>query len=106
MRAVITIALLFFSTFASAGLTKHCGEVQRMRTWVNGSDTYGVRVEFKANPQRCLGGFYMKQTGNNRELVYATILAAKMANQAICFQVNDENADIGNMCRINYVYHP
>ncbi|GAB1624097.1 hypothetical protein AAOGI_41470 [Agarivorans albus] len=100
--STIVLSLMTLNAFA---VTNHCGEIKRLRTWVNGSDTYGVWVEFKANPQRCPGGFYMPQTGNNRDLVYSTVLASKMANQKICFQVHDAYGDISNRCKINYVFH-
>ena len=57
-----------------------------MRICVNGSDTYGVWVAFKANSSSCAGGFYLPQKGDNRDMVYSTALSAKMANQKICFQ--------------------
>lgn len=105
MKKVLTVLLLIISSNAFA-VASHCGDIQRMRTWVNGSDTYGVWVEFKKNPSSCAGGFYLPQTGNNRDMVYSTALAAKMANQKICFQVHDSYGDISKRCKINYIYHP
>lgn len=51
------IALLSFlvSSTAMAGIANYCGEIKRLRTWVNGGDTYGVWVEYKANPAPCSG---------------------------------------------------
>jgi hypothetical protein len=90
-----------------AAWENHCGDIKRIRTWVNGSDTYGVWVEFTANPPSCAGGLYLPQTGNNRDMVYSTALSAKMANQKICFQFNNSpESKISNRCRVNYIYHP
>jgi len=80
----LIFAIVASNVFAGAN---HCGDVQRMRTWANGSDTYGVWVEYKTNPQQCAGGFYLQHDVSNKELVYSTLLAAKMANQRICIQV-------------------
>ncbi|QDO85849.1 hypothetical protein FM037_24545 [Shewanella psychropiezotolerans] len=37
----------------------HCGDIQRLRVWAGGSDTYGIWVEYKTNPSQCAGGFYI-----------------------------------------------
>jgi hypothetical protein len=48
----------------------HCGDIKTIRTWVDGSDMYGVWVEFTANPPSCAGGLYLPQTGKNRDIWY------------------------------------
>ena len=92
------------SGFSFGANANYCGEVQRTRVWANGSDTYGIWIEYKNNPESCSGGFYIKNSATNKQYVYSTVLAAKAASQEICIQVNIGN-EIGNRCQLNYVMH-
>lgn len=101
---VITIALAA-PLYAVESLGIACGEIQRLRTWASGSDTYGIWVEYKSNPQNCEGGFYVPHNSSNRELVFSMALAAKASNQKMCIQIGDLSSNIGNRCVINYIMH-
>lgn len=105
MKIISLLLMLIISSAALAQNSMHCGEVQRMRVWANGSDLYGVWVEYKTNPQSCPGGFYMLHNANNKDLVYSLILSAKAQNERICIQTYDPNMN-GNRCQLNYVMHP
>ena len=104
MKKSLIILLIIISNNAFAGWAKHCGDIKTIRTWANGNDTYGVWVELKNNPSSCAGGFYLAQTANNRDMVYSTALASKMANQKICFQTSNTSGKISNRCKINYIF--
>ena len=82
-----------------------CDEIQRIRVWASGSDTYGLWIEYKSNPQNCEGGFYVPHNADNKELVFSMALAAKAANQRTCIQIGNLANTIGNRCIINYIMH-
>ncbi len=101
MKKIFLLLSILFSTASLAGQANHCGEIKRMRTWVNGSDTYGVWVEYPSNPSNCAGGFYLPKDKNNTDKVYSFLLAAKMAKSPICIQTYENK--ISNRCAIHYV---
>ncbi len=103
MRIFIVLISLLMSFNSLADWKVYCNNVDKIYTWTRGSDTYGVHVILDTNPATCLGGFYISQQENNRELVYSSILSAKMANAPICIQTDPEVSKISNRCRINYV---
>lgn len=104
MRFIGFLMLLVISTdtFSAEYL---CGDLRRIRAWANGSDTYGVWVEYEKNPAVCSGGFYLQHQAQNKQLVFSMLLAAKHAKTPICIQVYSHDTDIGSRCRINYVAH-
>lgn len=103
-RLLFAIFLLIVSSASIADVANYCGEVKRLRTWVNGGDTYGVWVEYKSNPSSCPGGFYLPHEGSNKDYVFSMALAAKASNDRVCVQiiVGEEK---GNRCLINYLMH-
>jgi hypothetical protein len=105
LKNIILLSSIILSSnvFAAAN---HCGDIETIRTWANGNDTYGIWVEYDSNPTQCSGGFYIPHEGNNKQFVYSTLLASKMANQKICIQVYSYDTNIGNRCKLHYVYHP
>ncbi len=100
IKKIVLLSVLFSST-CFAGAANYCGDIKRMRTWVNGSDTYGVWVEYSSNPSACPGGFYLPKDKNNTDKVYSFLLASKMAKSPICIQTFDSN--VASRCAINYV---
>lgn len=102
MRKLIMLLGVMFTSSSFADPVNHCGDIKRMRTWVNGSNTYGVWVEFSTNPSACSGGFFLPQEGNNRDKVYSFLLASKASKAPICIQTY-ESAKISNRCKIHYV---
>ncbi|MCG7562967.1 MULTISPECIES: hypothetical protein [Pseudoalteromonas] len=99
---ILALAIMTFNTTAS--VTNHSGEIANMRTWVSGSNTYGVWVSLKNNPSICPGGFYLPHTSDNKQLVYSTLLAARLSGKNIMIQAADSSTyKIGDRCRINYV---
>lgn len=104
MRTIATFLFAFFSEGLLAA-ENHCGDIGRLRTWAEGSDSYGVWVEFKSNPSACSGGFYLQHQVSNKQLIFSMLLAAKHANSRMCIQVYSHDTDISNRCRINYVAH-
>lgn len=104
-RVSFVIALLCFSSVSQAA-ENFCGEVQRLMTWAEGSDTYGIWVQFKSNPSQCANGFYIPHAANNKDYVFSIALAARMARESVCIQVLSHSQDIGNRCRINYIMNP
>ncbi|ACA85779.1 hypothetical protein [Shewanella woodyi] len=105
IRIITLVGLLLVSSISQA-VENHCGEVQRLRVWAGGSDTYGIWVEYKANPSQCPGGFYIPHGANNKDYVFSIALAAKMAKESVCIQVYSHSTDIQNRCRINYIMNP
>ncbi|MEC4726880.1 hypothetical protein HWQ46_15110 [Shewanella sp. D64] len=105
LRKIILFVLIMVPTLSQAA-ENFCGEVQRLRTWATGSDTYGIWVEYKANPSQCPGGFYIPHEGTNKDYVFSIALAAKMAKESVCIQVYSYSTNIQNRCRINYIMNP
>ena len=105
MKYIIVFTMLFLSTSAMADYIKKCGEIERFRIWVTGSDTYGFWVEYENNPESCPGGFYLPHVADNKDYVVSFLLAEKAQKHKICMQVDPEDK-ISNRCRINYVYNP
>ncbi|ALU42940.1 hypothetical protein [Pseudoalteromonas rubra] len=103
LKKAITLALALTTLSTTASVTNHNGEIANMRTWVSGSNTYGVWVSLKSNPSICPGGFYLPHTSDNKQLVYSTLLAARLSGKAIMIQAADSSYKIGDRCRINYV---
>lgn len=102
MRIIVTFILVVLSEgLLAAG--NHCGDIRRIRTWADGTDAYGVWVEYKRNPAACPGGFYLRHQATNKEFVFSMLLAAKHANSPVCIQVYSHDTDISNRCRIHYV---
>lgn len=102
------IIAIFLFVVLSEGLLaaeNHCGDIKRIRTWANGTDSYGVWVEYKSNPATCSGGFYLQHEATNKQFIFSMLLAAKHGSSPVCIQVYSHDADIGNRCRINYVVH-
>lgn len=99
------VLLLGLSCSAIADLKKYCDTIERFRIWAQGSDSYGVWVEFEPNPPACPGGFYVKHSANNKDLIMSFLLAEKAQNNRICLQASTANVS-GNRCRLNYVYNP
>ena len=99
-KALILFSILFSSTCLS-GPVNHCGEIKRMRTWVNGNDTYGIWLEYASNPSSCSGGFYLPKDKSNTDKVYSFLLASKMSKSPICIQTYENK--ISNRCAIHYV---
>jgi hypothetical protein len=86
----------------TADLLMHCGDIERMRTWVNGTEAYGIWVEMKNNPTECPDGFNLPQNANNTDKLYSFILASKVSNPPIRIQAFTGNS-IQGRCPINYV---
>lgn len=105
LRVIILFSLLIAPTITLA-TESFCGDVQRLRVWAGGNDTYGIWVEYKTNPSQCSGGFYIPHQASNKEFVFSIALAAKMAKERICIQALNHSADIKNRCRINYIMNP
>lgn len=105
MKKLSLIFILLLSMPASATVQNFCDEIRRFRIWAHGSDTYGIWVEFKANPEQCPGGFYITHASNNKDHVLSFLLAEKAQNNQVCIQaaINELN---GNRCRLNYAYNP
>ncbi len=99
----IVVVLLATPSYAVEDLGIACGEIKSLRTWVEGSDTYGVWVDYKSNPVNCEAGFYIPNSSNNKSLVFSMALAAKASNQKMCIQVGNLSNNIGNRCIINYM---
>lgn len=107
MKGKLLIAGLFVSLSSGPSIAAneiYCGEVQRTRVWAQGSDTYGIWIEYKDNPQACAGGFFIKNDADHKNIIYSTVLAAKAASQKICIQISSGN-EMGNRCQVNYVMH-
>jgi hypothetical protein len=102
MNKFLMLIGMAFSFVSLANPITLCGEINKMRIWVNGSDTYGVWVEYINNPSACPGGFYLPQEGNNKDKAYSFLLASKAAKSPICIQTY-ESAKISNRCKIHYV---
>jgi len=106
MKKIITMLIVLFTvTPVYADWIYPCGDIERMRTWANGNDTYGIWIEYKNNPSSCSGGFYVRHAATNKNLVFSMVLAAKTAGQRICIQTNPLYNMIGSRCLVNYVYH-
>ncbi|MFA0812150.1 hypothetical protein [Microbulbifer epialgicus] len=101
----IVVFLVAASSYATEALGTACGEIQRLRTWAEGSDTYGVWIEYKSNPENCEGGFYIPHNSNNKELVFSMALAAKASGQKMCIQFRNLENKIEDRCVINYIRH-
>ncbi len=100
-KILITLGLIIsFPSFADP--VTLCGEIKRMRTWVNGTDTYGVWVEYSTNPSTCPSGFFLPKEGNNKDRVYSFLLSSKVSKSPVCIQTY-ESAKISNRCKIHYV---
>lgn len=106
MKKIIAGFCLLACSMTCFSGENYCGDIQRTRVWANGSDMYGIWIEYKNNPSQCSGGFYISKDATYKDLVYSTILAAKMASQQICIQVLNHESDLENRCRLHYVYHP
>lgn len=106
-KVMLVLAMLSASSGALAQPINYCGEVERLRVWAKGSDTYGIWVEYKSNPQACLGGFFLPHVSANKDYLYSLILSAKAAKDKICIQTYPENPDwkIAGRCKINYAMH-
>lgn len=100
-RHLTLLSIALVSSVSAANPVNYCGEIKRMRTWVNGTDAHGVWVEYSANPSACPGGFYLPQDGNNRDKVYSFLLASKTAKTEICIQTF--GGLLSSRCKINYV---
>ena len=81
----------------------HCSKIKTIRTWSQGNDAHGVRVELQSNPSQCPYGYYIVHNANNKNLVYSSLLSAKMADQKICVQAYLKEM-LANLCRLNYTY--
>ena len=73
-----------FSHSAFSEWFLHCGNVKRLYSWAAGSDTYGARVILKENPSSC-GGFWIQHEGDNKNLVYSTLLASSASGQRVVY---------------------
>lgn len=104
MRIIVIFLLLVLSEGLLAA-ENHCGDIRRIRTWADGTDSYGVWVEYKSNPATCSGGFYLQHQATNKQLIFSMLLAAKHANSRVCIQVYSHDTDISDRCRIHYVSH-
>jgi len=102
MKCFAFLILIVITAKSHAANEMHCGNIKTMRIWAGGSDTYGVWIEYDNNPTSCPGGFYVKHSADNKELVYSLALASKMAGQKVCIQTNI-GVDIGNRCQLNYI---
>ena len=105
-KSIVAVAMLAVFGTVEASWETHCGDIQRMRTWANGSDTYGVWVEYVSNPASCSGGYYLNHAATNKSFVYSFLLSAKTAKQRICIQTDPTVNKNGSRCRINYVMDP
>ena len=105
MKKVLIGIFLSVVSMQSFSAEMLCGDIKRTRVWAHGGDTYGVWIEYKSNPPQCPGGFYVPHGAVNKDLVYSTVLAAKMASEAVCIQVINHDTDIANRCRLQYVMH-
>ena len=100
----VIIGLCLASSVTVADVGFFCGDIKRMRVWENGSDAYGIWIEYNTNPSQCSGGFYLANQSNNKDHVFSLALAAKSAGQRVCIQ-GITNQVIGNRCRVNYLMH-
>ncbi|MGP0171772.1 hypothetical protein ACSVIJ_07800 [Pseudomonas sp. NCHU5208] len=105
MRYLTFLFLALLSTSTFAELASYCGQVERFRIWAAGSDTYGIWVEYKANPGACPSGFYLPHQSDNKSYVMSFLLAEKAQGNKICMQVVSSEVLYGR-CKINYVYNP
>ncbi|WP_204378514.1 hypothetical protein [Agaribacterium haliotis] len=107
MYRALLIFLLFVSANTIATSNKYCDEIQRLRIWAQGSDQYGIWVEYQENPAACSGGFFVKHDANNKDLLVSFLLAEKAQGNKVCIQaITDESTMINGRCRVNYVYNP
>jgi hypothetical protein len=103
-KIFLTVSILFLSNAVLAQAKLYCGEVERLRVWANGSNTYGIWVEYKSNPEACSGGFFLPHVSANKDHLYSLILSSKATKERVCIQTYPENSDwiIGGRCKINY----
>lgn len=102
LKKIILVVGLMASSSAFANYVNYCGEINKMYTWANGGDAYGVWVQLKENPSACTGGFYLSHEASNKQLVYSFLLSSKVAKLPICIQTHSTQK-IANRCKINYV---
>ena len=105
MRALIFVIFMLASGIASADTAKYCDQIERFRIWANGSDTYGVWVEYGSHPETCPGGFYLPHESANKHYVMSFLLAEKAQGNTVCMQVVTTSV-ISGRCKVNYVYNP
>ena len=105
MKKKFFVILLALVSPIAFSVENHCGKIKTMRTWAQGSDHYGIWVEYENNPAQCPGGFYLQHEASNKQFVYSYLLAHKMSQENVCIQVYSHSSDIGNRCRLHYVFN-
>ena len=109
LSQTLFVFAFLFSPLTSTALSDYgaaCGDVKRLRVWANGSDKYGIWLEFENNPSACPGGFYIPHSGDNKQYVFSLALAAKAAGDKVCVQIRGLDDNIQNRCVLNYIRHP
>lgn len=104
MKKALAMILLFPFCSVWASTANFFGDIERIRTWAGGSDTYGIWVEFEQNPTACPNGFFMLHQQDNKELVYSFLLASSFAGRRVGIQALTHEMS-GGKCRVNYVMH-
>lgn len=97
--------MVFASFNVIADTAKYCDEIKRFRIWATGSDTNGIWIEYKDNPEACPGGFYLPHIADNKDYTVSFLLSEKAQGNRVCMQVITDSM-ISNRCKINYVYNP
>jgi len=105
MKFFYLFILLILPVSSLADSAKFCDEIERFRIWANGSDTYGIWVEYKTNPEACPGGFFIQHLAENKNYVMSFLLAEKAQNNRVCIQAITDDMN-SNRCRLNYAYNP
>ncbi|QTL35710.1 hypothetical protein [Pseudoalteromonas viridis] len=113
MKYILVLMLVLTSFTTLANKTKqyshtYIGTIEELFVWVSGSDQNGIRVVLSKNGGgQCQKGYYLPHTSDNKELVFSTLLAARMSQQPVALQTaggpNGEYLQIDGYCRINYV---
>lgn len=102
----ILLALGLTPFFSSATSWANAyGQINSIELWVNGSDTYGVWVTLKAGsstPSDCGLNYFLPHSGTNKELVYSSLLTAKVSNGYVTIQT-DQSKNASGLCRIHKV---